>query len=138
LQELFKGLKDPVTITFGYDATPVKPLPEDWRSAYVHYHQLEDVESDLAMWRLWSDSRYDRFRPSVFLLRPDDMEGFAALRKPGQQVHAVKLAPFVNQHVTVPAWPENQAEDKCRPVSREQASGLEERVVARRGEQKTI
>jgi hypothetical protein len=105
-------LREPVTITFGYDATPVKPLPSDWRSAYVHYHALQDVPSDLALWWLWSDSRYDKFRPSVFLLRPDDLEGFAALRREGTRVHPVKLAPFVNQHVTVPAWPENQAADK--------------------------
>jgi hypothetical protein len=108
-------VRGPVKIEFGYDATPVKPLPPDWRSAYVHHHPLKDVKRDLAMWWLWSDSRYDKFRPNVFLLRPDDLAGFASLRREGQQVHPVKLAPFVNQHVTVPTWPENQAADKGWP-----------------------
>lgn len=98
--------------TFGFDATPVKPLPVDWRSTYVHYAPLANVPSDRAMWWLWSDSRYDKFRPNIFSLRPDDLQGFASLRQPGQQVHAVKLAPFVNQHVTLPAFPENQQPDK--------------------------
>jgi hypothetical protein len=105
-------LREPLTITFGYDATPVKPLPPDWRATYVHHNPLPGVASDKAMWWLWSDNRYDKFRPNVFLLRPDDLEGFASLRQPGHQVHRVRLAPFTNQHVTIPAYPENQQPDK--------------------------
>jgi len=105
-------LRAPVTITFGYDATPVKPLPPDWRNSYVHYAPLPGIDSDLAMWWLWSDSRYDKFRPNVFLLRPDDLEGFATTRQAGQRVHNVRLAPFTNQHVTLPTAPDNQAPDK--------------------------
>lgn len=101
-------LTEPVTITFGYDATPVKPLPPDWRSATVHYAPLKDVQSDLAVWWLWSDSRFDSFRPNVFLLRPNDFEGFAKAR---EKTFKVKLAPFVNQHVTLPVWPHNQDKD---------------------------
>lgn len=105
-------LREPLTITFGYDATPVKPLPPDWRDLYVHHNPLPGLQNDLAMWWLWSDSRYDKFRPNVFLLRPDDLAGFATTRQAGKRVHDVRLAPFTNQHVTLPTAPENQAPDK--------------------------
>jgi hypothetical protein len=103
-------LREPTTITFGYDATPVKPLPPDWRSAYIHYAPLEGVQSDLAIWWLWSDSRFDPFRPNVFLLRPNDLEGFTKARS---KTFRIKLAPFVNQHVTLPTYPERQSPDKA-------------------------
>jgi len=101
-------LREPITVTFGYDATPVKPLPADWRSAYIHYAPLADIASDLALWWLWSDSRFDPARPNVFLLRPNDLEAFAAARA---RTFKVKLSPFVNQHVTLPTFPENQQPD---------------------------
>ena len=99
-------LIQPMEITFGYDATPVKPLPADWRSWYCHHHQLQGVESELAVWWLWRSPVYDKFRPSVFSLRPDDLEGFtkAAVGHWG----SVKLAPFTNQHVLTPATPDSQ------------------------------
>jgi hypothetical protein len=94
----------PITITFGYDATPVKPLPADWRSAYVHHHLLGNVKSDLALWWLW-EGPYSKFRKEIFALRPDDLAGFAKaiVRVPG-----LKYAPFTNQHVLVPSGPDRQ------------------------------
>ncbi len=101
-------LDRPITITFGYEATPVKPLPKDWRSAYVHYAKLP-IQSELGMWWLWTDSRFTPHRPGIFTLRPNNLAGFAQVRA---KTFKTKLAPFTNQHVTVPAWPENQAKDK--------------------------
>jgi hypothetical protein len=94
----------PITLAFGYDATPVKPLPADWRSAYVNHHLLANVKSDLALWWLW-EGPYSKFRKDMFALRPDDLGGFAKAlgRLPG-----LKYAPFTNQHVLVPSGPDRQ------------------------------
>ena len=70
-------LDRPLEITFGYDATPIKPLPADWRSIYCHYHEIQYLKSDLAVWWLWSSANYNRFRPNFFSLEPDDVRGFA-------------------------------------------------------------
>lgn len=97
-------LTAPIEITFGYMATPVKALPADWRSWYCHHDPLKDIKSDLAVWWLWSNSTYDKYRPEIFSLRPDDLEKFTAVVSQSR----VKPAPFLNQHVTLPAWPDNQ------------------------------
>lgn len=99
-------LSGPIDLEFGYDATPVKPLPPDWRSTYVHYAALPGIPHDRALWWLWSDSRFDKFRDNVFLLQPDDPTGFAAARRALFQ--GIRLAPFTNQHVLLPAGPDRR------------------------------
>ena len=105
-------LTSPIEITFGYMATPTKPLPSDWRSWYCHYLPLKDIASDLAVWWLWSNSTYDKYRGGIFNLRPDDMKKFTDVVK---AEGPVKPAPFVNQHVTVPCWPDSQRPEKGWP-----------------------
>jgi hypothetical protein len=86
----------PQQITFGYEAAPIKPLPKDWRSTYVHYARLP-IRSELGMWWLWTDGRFTPHRPGIFQQRPNNLEGFAQVRN---KTFETKLAPFVNQHVT--------------------------------------
>lgn len=91
-------LKEPLEIVFGYDATPVKPLPPDWRTAYVHYGQLAGVQSDLALWWSWPDDAGKQARQGTFNLCPRDPEGYRkAVVEPKKGL--IKVAPFTNQHV---------------------------------------
>ena len=91
-------LKEPIEVVFGYDATPVKPLPADWRTAYVHYAPLAGAQSDLAVWWSWPDDAGKWARQGTFNLSPRDPEGY---RKAVVEGHKglVKIAPFTNQHV---------------------------------------
>jgi len=100
-------LAGPLTLTFGFDATPVKPLPPDWRSAYVRHHPLQNVPSDLTLWWLWAGP-WSKFRPNSFALLPDDLEGFV---KGMPHVPSVRYAPFTNQHVLLAAGKDKQRSD---------------------------
>jgi hypothetical protein len=98
-------------LTFGLDGTPVKPLPSDWRNLYCYHHALAATKTDLAIWYLWSHPTYDTFRPSLMRLRPDDLKGYAAaIRHPTNM--DVKMVPFTNQHVLIPAVPDRQGKDE--------------------------
>ncbi len=105
-------LDRPLEFTFGYEATPTKPLPPDWRGAYVHYLPITawpgtpPVNNDLALWWIWSDSRIDKARGGTFNLAPDDPETFNETTHKNHS--GIKIAPFTNQHVIVPAAPHNK------------------------------
>ncbi len=102
-------LDKPITITFGYDATPVKPLPKDWRSTYVHHHKIKGLNSTMGLWWIWGGGEQEKHRGGIFNLRPNNLEGFA---KDVKRSDIDYIAPFTNQHVILPAYPENQQEDK--------------------------
>lgn len=100
-------LSSPLDITFGYDATPVKPLPDDARTLYCYHHLLTGITSDLAIWWLWGHSSTDKARPNIFSLLPDDPESYAkAVRTTG-----IKAVPFTNQHVLVPSGDDRKRAD---------------------------
>ena len=86
------------TMQFGYMATPVKPLPNDWRSLYCHHHPL-DLNSDLGVWWLWSGG-WDKYRPNIFSLLPQNPEMYANSIGPD---NPILMAPFTNQHVLTPS-----------------------------------
>jgi hypothetical protein len=98
-------LDRPIEITFGYDATPVKPLPEDWRLIYCHHHLIPSLDQYRGVWWLWEHASYNKFRPGVFTLEPENMAGFArVMREPDRPL----MVPFTNQHVLVPSYPDTK------------------------------
>lgn len=98
-------LDRPIEITFGLMATPVKPLPPDWRTAYVDHHPLP-LKSDLAMWWLWPDAQGKDSRQGAYNLCPVDLETWRRdLNRPNRT--GIKIAPFVNAHVLIPHPPDD-------------------------------
>jgi len=92
-------LERPLDIEFGYEATPVKPLPGDWRTAYVHHHALPlKSKSDLALWWSWPDDEGKNARQGSFNLCARDPEAYAKAFEPKRQ-SGVKIVSFTNQHV---------------------------------------
>lgn len=98
-------LDRPVEITFGYEATPVKPLPPDWRTLYVHFANL-GVKSDLALWWSWPDDEARNARQGTFNICPVDIPAFAKAFEP-KRAMGLKIAPFTNAHVLLPCPPDN-------------------------------
>ena len=100
-------LERPIEITFGLMATPVKPLPPHWRTAFVHYAPLA-MKSDLGLWWSWPDDAGKKGRQGTFNLCPVDVkayrQAFVRLRKSG-----IALAPFTNAHVLLPHPPDDWA-----------------------------
>jgi hypothetical protein len=99
-------LTNALATDFGYEAFPVKPLPDGWRSTYVNHSLIRawpdgpTVPSALPLWWLWSSSAYDSFRGGIFKLCPDYPEAYA-----DATAGPILAAPFVNQHVVIPGPP---------------------------------
>jgi hypothetical protein len=95
-------LSQPLNITFGYEATPIKPLPADWRTMQIGdsggggpaFPGIFDV-----IWS-WPD---DYLRNGVwgnFKLSPDNLATYTSRAAVSQQ-NGIKIAPYTDQHVTI-------------------------------------
>jgi Family of unknown function (DUF6067)/Concanavalin A-like lectin/glucanases superfamily len=92
-------LERPIELVFGYEATPIKPLPADWRAAYVSHSPLP-IKSDLAFTWAWSDvdGTLD-LRGGNWNLCPKEPEAWAAKVVAPKTADGIKVAPFTNEHV---------------------------------------
>lgn len=92
-------------ITFGMEATPVKPLPADWRTTIIHYAPLP-LKSDLAVWWSWPDDQGKKGRQGTFNLCPVDVDAYRTAFT-GARKNGIKIAPFTNAHVLLPHPPDD-------------------------------
>ena len=107
-------LSEPIEISFGYEATPVKPLPADWRGGRfgaaggtsVFPNNDFDVYWD---WRGQSSGGRSNANFPIFSLVPRDSNLYKTTIQ-GLRDQKRKVVPFTNFHVTVPAgghtWPD--------------------------------
>lgn len=94
-------LTAPRRFTFGLQATPVKPLPSDWRTLSVHFNPLP-LTSTLHLWWVWpTDQGGACCRQGQFNLYPVDMAGWNAAWA-AKRAAGLKIAPFTNAHVELP------------------------------------
>ena len=101
------NLGDPIEINFGYDATPVKPLPADWRGGRfgaaggtsVFPNNDFDVYWD---WRGQSTGGRSNANFPIFSLVPRDSNLYKTATQ-GMRHEGRKVAPFTNFHVTIPS-----------------------------------
>ena len=94
-------LSEPVTITFGYLATPIKPLPADWRAT-----QIGDVAGGSifpgmfnCFWVFPGDNLRAKNWPS-FWVSPRDFPAWLAAIAPSM-ANGRGICPYTDQHVTV-------------------------------------
>ncbi len=90
-------LDKPIEITFGLDATPVKPLPADWRTIYVNYAP-GPYKPGVNIWWNWPDGAGKDARKGNFNICPADIAGYTKALE-GFRKAGVKVAPFTNAHV---------------------------------------
>ena len=107
-------LSEPIEISFGYEATPVKPLPANWRGGRfgadggtsVFPNNDFDIYWD---WRGHSSGGRSNANFPIFSLVPRDSNLYKATIQ-GLRDEKRKVVPFTNFHVTVPVggdtWPD--------------------------------
>jgi hypothetical protein len=100
-------LSEPLEITFGYEATPVKPLPSDWRGGRFGAAGGTSVfpNNDFDIYWDWrgaaSGGRSEANFP-IFSLVPLDGGSYRTAIQPVRD-SGRKVVPFTNFHVTIPS-----------------------------------
>jgi hypothetical protein len=105
------SLNEPMEISFGFEATPVKPLPADWRggrfgsagNASIFPNNNLDVYWD---WRGHESGGRSNTNFPIFRLIPVDADAYKTAVQPIRNDNR-KVAPFINFHVTLPVTGDN-------------------------------
>lgn len=100
-------LDHPIEITFGLEATPVKPLPANWRATFMNYAP-GPYKNGINIWWNWPDGAGQKARQGTFNLYPVDIAGYREALSNFRNT-GVKVAPFTNAHVLVAHPPDTEA-----------------------------